>query len=216
MNPKLTKLIPAIVSAVRERQSYVTKTKLLKLLYLFDLAWYRKHRETYTGFNWIFYLLGPWTDEYDPVLDVMYSNEYLRKRTGSDNFDTNFIDTDEQIFTNQLFDTRDDERIFEDVLRTWGDKTTPEILDYIYFRTEPMADAERGKPINFATASQADPPKYVPVSSGKSKQEIEAFRERISKRLSEIQREPKKARPFRPPHYDKEFFDAMDKLESMK
>ncbi len=41
MNQALVKLIPAIISAVVERGGYVTKTKLLKLLYLFDVEYYR-------------------------------------------------------------------------------------------------------------------------------------------------------------------------------
>ena len=40
--------------------SYFTKTKLLKLLYLFDVEYYRIHRIIFfTGFSWKFYHLGP-------------------------------------------------------------------------------------------------------------------------------------------------------------
>jgi hypothetical protein len=116
MNSKLRDLLPAIVSRVIERGSFVSKTKLLKLLYLFDLEWYRVHRETYTGFDWIFHLLGPWTREYDNVLDTFYANEFLRKRSGNDSYDTEFIVTDEQIQLHRLFDSRDDERILEDLI----------------------------------------------------------------------------------------------------
>jgi hypothetical protein len=42
INP-LTELITAIVSYVTERGGYITKTKLLKLLYLFDVEFYRAH-----------------------------------------------------------------------------------------------------------------------------------------------------------------------------
>ena len=38
-------LIPAIVTWIAEHDSYATKTKLLRLLYLFDVEYYRKcHR----------------------------------------------------------------------------------------------------------------------------------------------------------------------------
>jgi hypothetical protein len=214
MNPSLTKLLPAIVAFVAERRSYVTKTKLLKLLYLFDLEWYRIHGTTFTGFDWIFHLLGPWTSEYDPVLDVMYANEHLRRRSGNDNFDTEFIATDEKIFPRELFDSREDERILENVLLTWADKTTPEILDYVYFRTEPMVAGRRGERLDFTGVSDQPPVKYVHKSS--RKEEIDALRAKIKERLNEIPQQPKKVIAFTPPHYDDEFFNAMDKLESMK
>lgn len=51
---RLEKLIPAIVSHVNQQGGTVTKTKLLMLLYLFDIEWYRTHGETYTGFEWVF------------------------------------------------------------------------------------------------------------------------------------------------------------------
>ena len=50
-------LIPAVVTWVVEHDSYVTKTKLLKLLYVFDVEYYR-HRSTFTGFGWKFFHLG--------------------------------------------------------------------------------------------------------------------------------------------------------------
>ncbi len=154
MNPSLRHLLPAIVSRVRERGSFVSKTKLLKLLYLFDVEWYRKHRETYTGFNWIFHLLGPWASEYDKVLDTFYANEFLERQNHRDSYGTEFITTHEQIVLHRLFNTRDDELILDGVLRTWAKVPTPEILDHVYFRTEPMENSKRGEKLDFSTSSQ--------------------------------------------------------------
>ena len=39
----LAELITAVVSYVTKREGYITKTKLLKLLYLFDVEFYRAH-----------------------------------------------------------------------------------------------------------------------------------------------------------------------------
>jgi len=52
------RLFAAIVSYVEERGGYVTKTKLLKLLYIFDVEYFRARRQTYTGFAWKFYPRG--------------------------------------------------------------------------------------------------------------------------------------------------------------
>ena len=47
-------LIVALINAIREREGSPTKTKLLKFLYLADLASYRATGKTATGFDWIF------------------------------------------------------------------------------------------------------------------------------------------------------------------
>lgn len=215
MNSNLTKLIPAVVSAVNERQSYVTKTKLLKLLYLFDVEWYRTHQETYTGFDWMFHLLGPWTSEYDPTLEILVANENVKKRSGGDAFDTEFFTTDEQVFLNRIFEDAKDSLIFEKVMSTWGNKTTPEILDYVYFRTEPMRSAKRGEKLNFSSISERPPALYTRGRSGRSTEQIAALRRRISERLETEKKEPQDV-TFTPPKYDDAFFEAMDKLESLK
>lgn len=51
---RVKKLIPLIVSQVNQQGGTVTKTKLLMLIYLFDIEWYRTHGETYTGWDWYF------------------------------------------------------------------------------------------------------------------------------------------------------------------
>lgn len=43
------RLIQAIITECGGR---VEKQKLLMLIYLFDIEWYREHRETYTGWTW--------------------------------------------------------------------------------------------------------------------------------------------------------------------
>lgn len=55
---RVEKLIPAIVAQVESQGGTVTKTKLLMLIYLFDIEWYRTHGETFTGWDW----------RYDPII----------------------------------------------------------------------------------------------------------------------------------------------------
>ena len=70
MDKRLADLLVAIVSYVTTHDGYVTKTKLLKLLYLLDVEFYRAHGQMFTGFNWKYFHLGPWTDEFDPLFKV--------------------------------------------------------------------------------------------------------------------------------------------------
>ena len=70
-------LIEAIANWIKDRDSYLTKTKLLKLLYLFDLEFFRAHGKTFTGFSWKFFHLGPWAAEYDDILQGLLADQAL-------------------------------------------------------------------------------------------------------------------------------------------
>jgi hypothetical protein len=215
MNPKLQELIPAVVSFVLERDSYVTKTKLLKLLYLFDVEYFRLNRVIFTGFQWKYYHLGPWTDEYDPLLDHLIVQDLLIKRpsTNPDYIDAEFFRTSGYFDIEGIFSSYKDEFALKNILRTWGDKATAEILDYIYFHTEPIKYGERGKPLDFNTIEEHRPAEYKRASSGVSKEKIKALREEFETRLQTTQ-DPvnSKHSNFTPPKYDQEFFEAMEKL----
>lgn len=215
MNSELSKLIPAIVSYVNDRDSYVSKTKLLKLLYLFDVEYYRMHRSTYTGFNWKYYHLGPWTAEYDGVLDSLLANQILTIRRSSDpGYDTEFYSSPEYIDISRLFSGYKDESILKNILYTWGEKSTPEILDYVYFRTEPMQHGERNEPLDFSHIG-AGLPEYKRTSSGKTQQEIQAARQKIRERRAAREGQQARTVTFTPPKYDEEFFESMEKIEAL-
>lgn len=215
MNPELSKLISAIVSYVNDRDSYVSKTKLLKLLYLFDVEYYRIHRSTYTGFNWKYYHLGPWTAEYDGVLEGLLANQILTMRRSSDpGYDTEFYRSPEHVDVSQLFSSYKDESILKNILYTWGEKATPEILDYVYFQTEPMQHGERNEPLDFRRIEE-QLPQYKRSSSGKKQEEIDAVRQKIKERRAVRTGQQDKAITFTPPKYDEEFFESMEKIEAL-
>lgn len=216
MNSNLTKIIPAIISFIIERDSYVSKTKLLKILYLFDVEYYRVHRTIYTNFDWIYFHLGPWSAEYDKTLEGLLAQDLITKRPSTNpSFDTEFYKTPEYVDLNGIFSNYKDEGILKSVLYTWGEKSTPEILDYVYFKTEPMVRGTRFEKLDFSIIPEQTSIQYKRTSSGKTREELEVFRQKIKERLSA--RETQKERPatFTPPRYDEEFFEAMEKLEEI-
>lgn len=215
MNSKLRELVIAIVSGVTESGGKVSKTKLLKLLYLFDIEWYRTHQEIFTGFNWKFYLLGPWTDEYDPTLDK-YEGNGLEREKSKDTYGTEFIKTDETIRPRDLFDTRDEEIILEDMIRTWAKVPTEEILNHIYFRTEPMDEAVRDEKLDFTKVTKQPPRKYRRTKSGLSSKQLDAIRNRVAEELQKVRDQERELPRFTSPDYDASFLDAMDHLEKTR
>src|SRR5690348_15440932 len=61
----------------------VGKTKLLKLLYLSDIEYFRVFRRTLTGFDWRFYLYGPWAPQFDEILQRLDQQDAISRRAWS-------------------------------------------------------------------------------------------------------------------------------------
>src|SRR5436309_3548699 len=154
MNPEPKELVPAIVSHVTQRGSYVTKTKLLKLLYLCDVEYYRIFRRLLTGFQWKFFHLGPWAREFDPLLEGLLASGVLTDSISSrPEFETRIFKTSEEFDLARIFGTLKEEAPVKRVLDRWAESTTGEILDYVYFYTEPMEHGIRNEPLDFTTIS---------------------------------------------------------------
>lgn len=203
------RLLGAIVTFVQKRGSYVTKTKLLKLLYLFDVEYYRVHRKTFTGLNWKFFHLGPWAAEYDSLVAYAVATDALEQNLGK--YDTPLYRATEQVETSSLGLSVKDEGILRAVLKKWSDVDTPEILDYVYFNTEPMLSGVRSQPLDFS-AIQDLPPVYKRSSSGASPKEI------ARRRAAFIERQQKRGSEHSPvritsPQYDESFDRAMATMD---
>lgn len=212
MNPAVRQLIPAIVSYVNEHGGYVTKTKLLKLLYLFDVEHYRIHGKTFTGFSWKFFHLGPWAKEYEEALQILVAqDDLIETESTRPEFETKFYRASETHDIERLFTSIKDWAALKLVLDRWSESTTGEILNYVYFRTEPMEHGTRNEPLDFRTIQAESPPKYSRSSSGKTPREVEALRRKFREEIANRVRETRTA--FTPPRYDEEFFEALSKLE---
>src|SRR4051794_12914777 len=104
MNPQVKQLIPAMVSFINEHDGYVTKTKLLKLLYLFDVEFYRAHRRLFTKFSWKFFHLGPWAREFDPIVnDLVTTGVLLQVESTRQEYDAKFLKTESRLDFSKLF-----------------------------------------------------------------------------------------------------------------
>ncbi len=214
MNQAVKSLIPAIAAFVKERESYLSKTKLLKLLYLFDIEYYRIHRETFTGFQWKFFHLGPWTNELDPLLDELTASVDLVARPNlKPEFDSKNYEASEEHDTGSLFTSHQDKGALESVLYTWAERSTSEILDYVYFRTEPMERGIRNAPLDFSTIPTQAPEKYTKPTSSTPSSEIARLRREFRERMARLKNREQERFDFTPPRYDEEFLQAIGKLD---
>lgn len=156
------------------RMSAPGATRLVKLVYLADLEWRRRHSgEPLSRLNWLFSHFGPYAGEFATL------------------FETEEVEATEQHgknFHRLLFPPEELEKqsvsdevscILDGVVREWGDADLNMLLDHVYFETEPMVKATRGTPLDFSTLRvgtiESNPKKLDP-------QKVAEFRERLRQR----------------------------------
>jgi Protein of unknown function (DUF4065) len=127
-------------------------TRLTKLMYLAEVEYFRQKRERLTDLKWIFYLFGPYPLALKRVLGEpeIETNEW---RTGKT---SRHIVREESAFMGAKADF-DLEALVDRIVREWGDADLNQLLDYVYFETEPMQNVKRGDLLDFATVAPAIP-----------------------------------------------------------
>jgi len=202
----LQRLIQAILSRVHEREGSVTKTKLLKYLYLFDLEAFHRQGRTITGFDWVFHLYGPWAPQYDRLYTDLVKGGVMRVTPGTrPDLDTEFISATRRVELQEVVDDTGLELAFRHIVDDWADRRLGEMLDYVYFHTEPMLEARRGERLDFGQPTGPREPLTLSDRPREDRRRVDDLRRRVASRR------PAETAPgrFTPPRYDAAYFDAL-------
>ena len=213
-NDKILDLVKAISTRVKERDGYLNKTKLVKYLYLIDIEYYRVHKETFTGFNWIFKDYGPWAFEYNDVFDAIKSSPDFRINEGArPDIDITFINVTKEGETelDQVIEDFSIERVARQIIDRWADESLGPMLNYVYFNTDPMVDAERYKPLDFTKIRLASVPKFKLKKSSLSTRQLNKLRGEIRSKKAEKGEKPTTS--FTAPQYDEIYWQGMQALD---
>ena len=140
-------------------RKYIGKTKLLKLVYLTDLYHYRKYHQIATNIEWFYYKFGP----YDFSFDERLAKSKIEFYENDEKYENGLIKPiDDQLVLEELKQkiNIDIRFIIKNVLSDFSFQDLSEILNYIYFDTEPMLSVkERGEKLNFECCLPFD--KYI-------------------------------------------------------
>ncbi len=211
VSERLSGLILGILSVVRDRGGFANKTKLLKLLYLADIEHFRDAGSLLTDFKWVYHLYGPWTEEYDQVLSQLAAENVIALKPSTRvDLDTVFIEPQVEAPLDKLKLPLPTYFAIKNSAAVWATEPTNLLLDYVYFHTEPMQTAQKGKPIDFSTVVPRDQIQlYKRAKSPVSEGVLKGLRRKLLEAQAKNKPTP---HSFTQPKYDEAFWTGIQAL----
>ena len=128
-----------ILYFVCKTKGYITKTQLVKFLYLADLYSVKWTGAQLTDLEWCYYLRGPWNQEIDAALERM---EALSVQPDGE---TSLIRAkDESLYSNDFAFSEGLQLMLDNIRKEWagsGDEKFRELISFVY-QTAPMIEAK--------------------------------------------------------------------------
>ncbi|RLI67566.1 MAG: hypothetical protein DRP02_14260 [Candidatus Gerdarchaeota archaeon] len=184
----VTTLIGFIAAYCREVRVGLSKTQLVKFLYLADLFYARRHKQTLTKWPWRYWHYGPYCEEAIESIEVACrlgiinfdegpeGEVYIRATTHNSNYFERFIPF--EILQPLKYH----------INRFGGDLAA--LLSYVYSETEPMVFAKHGDFLDFSKAQELPPLTkiYVPKMSGNRYKKCLSLIKKLTLRRKETQK----------------------------
>jgi Protein of unknown function (DUF4065) len=145
-----TDLIDLIYKHVRlERMQIPQLTRLVKLIYLVELEYFRLRQKRLTNLDWKFHYYGPYPPAFKSILD----DAEIQESTWKGGKTSQQLVRDEAHFVEAKGEP-DLERLIHRIVKDWGDADLNALLDHVYFETEPMQNARRGDMLDFSLVKE--------------------------------------------------------------
>lgn len=112
----------------------VTKTKLAKLLYLADFAWFYEHMESMSGMQYRKITYGPVPDAFFRAIDELEeSGKVMIERKNTDGKDM-FLVSESDSNRNEKIKTlsKEEQALMKKIATKWKDKNTNEIVNFTH------------------------------------------------------------------------------------
>ncbi len=181
---ELKLIISEILNQLKKNNLSTNITKVIKLLYIIEVEYFKFKKERLTNLKWRFYHYGPVPLEiYDYCkknninIDDIYTNngELLRNMELPENYKGINANTTEK---------RDILFLITRVIKDFGSMDIKDLLDYVYFETEPMKNAKRGEYIDFTKVKDEEIfiPNEITVSK-ETKKKLKEIKKKISRLL---------------------------------
>lgn len=149
-----SEIVARLCRAALRQRFPLGAVRVQKLVYLIECEYFRWNQVRLTNERWIYYHYGPWS----PTLhDVLLSEFQIEPEVAADGREFHATRYDERDFDRlpERFSDFEVQGIFEQVVERWLTSPIDQLLNYVYFRTPPMQDVERGQPLDFTTIPPA-------------------------------------------------------------
>lgn len=216
MSPLAQDLALALLTTAQAHGSVLNKTKLLKLMYLADIEHFRTHRKTLTGFEWMFFLYGPWTPEYDTLVAELEKRDLIEIESWeSGSLSGDRLKAKEDRDLGKVLESTNEYFRVKNQVEMWSDRSLSDLLDYVYFDTDPMREAVSLQLLDFEKVSPEAPTLYRRSKSGAPDASVRNLR----RRFTEIRERNEQARraasgSFVSPVYDEAYEEALAQLSN--
>lgn len=176
----LKTILLGILEEASSKNYTIGTTQLIKLLYLIEVKYYQATSERFTDLDWIFYRYGPYAFELDTILQ---EKEFQRGQieTQSGNKFIRFRVAETASGYGKKIEPKVD-LLIKQIVGTWGSRPLEQLLDYVYFETEPMELVkQRGDALDFSTIKPASEiPSVIPLkASHETEKKVAKLREKI-------------------------------------
>jgi uncharacterized phage-associated protein len=167
-------IIENLLSLAQEKGVSIGKTKLIKLIYLAELEFYRRNNNRLLNEDWQYYIYGPYIYSIEKYLQGF--NIHVQ---GNDNSEYQKI----TIYNKQNVPPVSSELkvMLMSIVSKFGKMELNDLLNYVYFETEPMMNVSRkGEQLDFSTIKPKtyyDKKKFKDIEQ--VKKEVQLNKERL-------------------------------------
>lgn len=187
MNKQYLEYLVGFVAAyAQEIGISLSKTQVVKFLYLADLFYAREYKKTLSNWPWRYWHYGPYCTEAVESIEKAHQKSLIFVEEGLEG--ELFIKGSR--FPSEKYERHIPAEVSSPLkyyIKTFAGDLTG-LLNYIYSETEPMLEADYGDYLDFSTAQKLPPLKkvHLPRMSKERRKKCRALIERIVSRREQI------------------------------
>lgn len=138
----------------------VTKTKLAKLLYLADFAWFYEHFESMSGMQYRKIAYGPVPDLFFRAIDELEESGKIVIERKNDDGKEMFLIREAGSNTNEKLSSvsKEEAKLISEIAKKWKDKNTKDIVNFTHNQL-PYSICREDELIPYELITQEDPDK---------------------------------------------------------
>ena len=148
-------ILASIRNAGSKKDGKITKTKLAKLVYLADFAWFYNHLESMSGMEYRKIQYGPVPDTYFRVIDELFEDGQIEITPTEDG--AMLISETRSGANAKLTEiNKEEEKLIKNISEKWRDKSTKDIVSFTHNQL-PYSICTDNEVIPYELITQEDP-----------------------------------------------------------